>query len=101
MEFLIFTLGVVLYFLPAIIGRNKRSSGAIFVLNLLAGWSVIGWIVALVWACSADPALQPIVIQQAPQPRTIDATAVLCPGCGKYSTPGSRFCSSCGRHFGS
>jgi hypothetical protein len=47
-------LGVVVYFLPAIVGRRKRNAGAIFVLNLLLGWTIIGWIVALVWACTKD-----------------------------------------------
>ena len=44
-----------LYFLPTIIGGKKRNANAIFTLNLLLGWSVIGWIVALVWATTAEP----------------------------------------------
>ncbi len=47
-------LGTVFTFLPTIIGRNKKNSRAIFVLNFFAGWTFIGWIVALVWACTAD-----------------------------------------------
>ena len=43
------------YFLPAIVGRKKANSNAIFLLNLLLGWSVIGWIIALVWATTTDP----------------------------------------------
>ena len=43
------------YFLPTIIGGKKRNANAIFTLNLLLGWSVIGWIVALVWATAAEP----------------------------------------------
>lgn len=42
------------YFLPTIVGRNKSNFTAIFVLNLLLGWSFIGWVVALVWACTVE-----------------------------------------------
>jgi T4 superinfection immunity protein len=45
-------LALCLYFVPAFIAfRAKHSNaGALFALNLLLGWTVIGWIVALVWA---------------------------------------------------
>ncbi len=43
------------YFLPAIVGRRKRNAGAIFILNLLLGWTFIGWVAALVWAACKDP----------------------------------------------
>lgn len=40
------------YFLPAIIALSakRRQRFAITALNLLLGWTVIGWIVALVWS---------------------------------------------------
>jgi hypothetical protein len=43
-----------IYFLPTIIGRRKHNSTSIFLLNLLLGWTFIGWIVALIWALSND-----------------------------------------------
>lgn len=51
-----FGLGFVLYFLPTIIAaiKSKRDTVAILLLNLFLGWSVIGWIVALVWAAKND-----------------------------------------------
>jgi hypothetical protein len=51
-----FGFGFALYFLPSIIAlaRSKRDTLAIFLLNLFLGWSVIGWIVALVWAAKHD-----------------------------------------------
>jgi uncharacterized membrane protein len=51
------------YFIPSIISiyRHKSNGCAIFVLNLFLGWTVIGWIIALVWACIADS--KPTVIQ--------------------------------------
>ena len=51
-----FGFGFVMYFLPSIIAlaRSKRDTLAIFLLNFFLGWSVIGWIVALVWAVKND-----------------------------------------------
>jgi hypothetical protein len=48
--------GFVMYFLPTILAfaRNKRDTAAILLLNLFLGWSVIGWLVALVWAVKTD-----------------------------------------------
>jgi hypothetical protein len=49
-------LPFLLYFLPSIVAlaRSKRDLLAIVLLNLFLGWSVIGWIVALVWAAKND-----------------------------------------------
>lgn len=43
------------YFLPTIIAaaRGHHNGGAVFALNLLLGWTVLGWIAALVWAVTA------------------------------------------------
>jgi hypothetical protein len=57
-----FGLPLVMYFLPSIIAlaRSKRDLLAIFMLNLFLGWSVIGWVVALVWALKHDV---PVVVR--------------------------------------
>jgi hypothetical protein len=34
--------------------RNKRDTAAILLLNLFLGWTMIGWVVALVWAVKTD-----------------------------------------------
>jgi len=41
-----------LYLLPALISflRRNRNYPSIFLLNLLLGWTGIGWVVALVWS---------------------------------------------------
>ena len=51
---IIYTVGFFLYFLPTIIGWNKRNSNSILALNLFLGWTFIGWVIALVWALSKD-----------------------------------------------
>lgn len=44
-----------LYMLPALIARGrKRNATAIAVLNIFAGWTGVGWLIALVWACCKD-----------------------------------------------
>ncbi len=45
-------VGLLFYFLPFVVAsfRGHHNTAAIFILNLLLGWSFIGWVVALVWA---------------------------------------------------
>lgn len=54
MDLVVVLVLAVLYFLPTIVGWSKRNAEAIFVLNLLLGWTFIGWAVALVWALTYD-----------------------------------------------
>lgn len=63
MSIVIILLALFLYLLPSFVAvSNKKSNaGAITVLNLLLGWSVIFWIVALVWACTKDS--KPDIVQ--------------------------------------
>jgi hypothetical protein len=51
-----FGFGLAMYFLPSLIAfaRSKRDMTAIFLLNFFLGWSVIGWIIALIWAVKPD-----------------------------------------------
>lgn len=54
------TVGILIiggiYFIPSIIAlvRKKRNKIAIIALNFFLGWSLIGWVVALVWALKKD-----------------------------------------------
>ena len=52
----IFGFGFVMYFLPSIIAlaRSKRDLLGIVLLNFFLGWTMIGWVVALVWALKTD-----------------------------------------------
>ena len=51
-------LVAALYFLPAIVGRKTKYSSGILLLNLFLGWTVLGWIAALIWAVSSPNDLQ-------------------------------------------
>ena len=48
----LFLVGLVVYFLPAIIAAFRRHPNmlAIFLIDLLLGWTFLAWIGALVWA---------------------------------------------------
>lgn len=67
-------VGGALYFLPSFLGSEKENRRAIFLLNLLLGWSFIGWVVALVWAVKKDEAPTRVVVehrQEAPAPAAL------------------------------
>jgi hypothetical protein len=86
-------LALMLYFLPTMVGARKRNAGAIFALNLLLGWTLVGWVVSLVWALTNDEARMPIFVQplnvQVPQTWT-------CPTCYAALGRHDAFCCSCG-----
>jgi hypothetical protein len=45
---------LALLFLPTLVARSRKHPNmlAIFLVNLLFGWTFIGWMIALVWACT-------------------------------------------------
>ena len=55
---LILGLGIIvfviaIYFLPTILAASRKlasAGGLLFVVNLLLGWTLIGWAVCLLWA---------------------------------------------------
>ena len=52
--FIILTIILLVYFLPTIVvlGKNKRNGCSIIIINIFLGWTFIGWVVALAWACA-------------------------------------------------
>jgi len=49
-------VGIVMYFIPALIAlvRGHHNAFAIFLTNLIFGWTVIGWLVTLIWSVTAS-----------------------------------------------
>ena len=45
-------VGIAFYLLPAMIAKKRRAKHetAIFAINVLFGWTVLGWLAALLWA---------------------------------------------------
>ena len=52
LELLMIALIFAVYFLPSLIAflRDHKNKIAIFLLNLLLGWTVLGWVSSLVWS---------------------------------------------------
>lgn len=52
LELLLAVLIFAFYFLPTLIAflRQHKNKLAIFLLNLFLGWTVLGWVVSLVWS---------------------------------------------------
>lgn len=57
LSFLLVLIAIAIYFFPSSIAklRKHHQATAIFVLNIFLGWTLLGWVVALVWAATAIP----------------------------------------------
>ena len=53
-EILIIIIPLIIYFIPSIVGRKQRNFTSILLLNIFLGWTLIGWVVALIWAVSKE-----------------------------------------------
>ena len=109
---LIFIVVAGFYFLPTIfaVASKKKNASAIFFTNLLLGWTVIGWIIALIWANMHE---EPAGEQPSPSNYAIDAskfkrpeiptrleskrTDYICPNCNfELVERGDGYCRHCG-----
>jgi uncharacterized membrane protein YhaH (DUF805 family) len=99
---IIVALALAAYFFPSIVAaaRKHRNTTAIFFLNLLLGWSVIGWVGALVWALtnpySATLMVTPTSQQPQPAPRE---NRYPCPFCAEPIVSAARVCRFCGKEL--
>ena len=80
------------YMLPWAIAatRNRSNVAAVALVNLFLGWSLIGWVVALVMACGSD---QPVVVVQnsyGPPHAAVGPAPALEPGCRRSRGPRPR-----------
>jgi hypothetical protein len=62
MSSLLFPLAIGAYLAPTIVAayRDHADKTAVCLVNLLLGWTVLGWIVALVWSCAGPSVIQPV-----------------------------------------
>jgi hypothetical protein len=54
---------LAIYLIPCFVAfkRSHPQQGSIIIINILLGWTFIGWVVALAWACSSIPEKNNIV----------------------------------------
>lgn len=86
---------IFLYFIPALAAsrKNRKNAMPIFVLNLLLGWTFIGWVIALVWAAK-DDAL--VVAEQAVTSETNEHDPTqICPHCAETVKAAAKVCKHC------
>lgn len=102
-----FVSAVLLYFFPLIEAkvRESRQSTAIGILVLFTGWTVIGWIAALIWAViksaplpatPAQPERQEWLTSERPIRVDADDTRP-CPLCAEPIKKAAIVCKHCGR----
>lgn len=57
--FVLIIIGIAAYWVPTIVALSRRPKppnlGSIVVLNLFLGWSIIGWVIALMMAVRSRP----------------------------------------------
>jgi hypothetical protein len=63
-EWILILLAFPLYLLPAIVAGSRKhpNFGAVFALNLLLGWTFLGWVGSLIWSLSSKDRQSPTVI---------------------------------------
>lgn len=85
-------IALCIYFIPVAVAhsRNHRSFNAIFIVNLLLGWSVIGWIWALIWANTGNTAQKTVTGEPTYE------THVKCPDCAEIIKKEAKVCKHCG-----
>jgi hypothetical protein len=81
----------LLYFLPSIIAHRKHAFTGVFLFNLFLGWTVIGWFVALLWACMAEEYPRYFAVAG-----PASGAARYCSRCGALSHGVGSFCWNCG-----
>jgi hypothetical protein len=82
-----------LYFVPMVIALLRQTPKAVPIcaVNILLGWTVVGWLVALAWALSAEG--KPILVFASTPGR--DPAVRLCSSCGRYTDIVGNVCPHC------
>jgi hypothetical protein len=105
--FILVTLAICIYLAPTFVaaGRKHRNTGAICALNIFLGWTLLGWVMALVWGLTANVEAPRAATQKhMPCPECREPILVgahRCKHCGSVLSgppPGTRTCPDCGRY---
>jgi hypothetical protein len=103
----LFVSSIGIYFFPSFVAYSRQhlQKVSIFVLNLSLGWTIVGWVGALVWAYSKKPEvlavvtampspIHPVEMQDAPKTKT-------CPFCAENVRAEAIKCKHCGSDISS
>lgn len=90
-------LGGLIYFIPTFVAyeNEQDNSASILVLNLLLGWALIPWVIALIWAMSKKQTTEPMAEHVPPtEPATAGDTRT-CPFCAETVKAEAKLCKHC------
>jgi len=101
---LVVVVSIGIYFIPYILAKQnkKQNAGAIGALNFFLGWTLVGWVVALVWAMSKDANVvqpAPPVMATSPAPPLATPAQRKCPDCAEMVLLEAKKCRFCGHDF--
>lgn len=89
---------VVGYFLPALIAtiKGRPNKGAIWALNILGGWTVVGWIIAFIWSLTSGRPPAPTIVVNTPAVVPPSKATRPCPSCAESVLLEAKKCKHCG-----
>ncbi|MFI0609303.1 MAG: superinfection immunity protein [Anaerolineae bacterium] len=93
-------LALFAYFLPVAIAQSRHHDAvySIFGINLVLGWTVLGWFIALIWAFTTPhPESARTQVPAPPPARTDDdgQERIPCPFCAERILPAAKVCKHC------
>lgn len=86
---IVFIVLMAVYLFPTFlaVSRQHRNTAPIAIINVLAGWTGIGWLVALVWAATYQ--------EHSQWRKGFGVSYIQCPGCG-HQRSNAAYCRHCG-----